>query len=152
MQCTQPPQTNATLARITELEGQLAQLQKEREKQQTLVREPQTLGMLDPTQPPSPQERQSAPGIIESVEVLFPAVERCTLVQIIDNQFKQTNIYRLLASEMERAESQRMIRMGGVEFEQAKRDGNSCEYRMSKFFKAWTVYLGILVKLAPFSL
>ena len=85
----------------------------------------------------------------ESVELLFPGVERSTLVQIIENRFKPTNIYRLLATEKERAESQRTINIGGIEFEQTERDGKESEYKMSGFFKAWAAYSGILVKLAP---
>jgi len=96
-------------------------------------------------------EQESAHGIAESVEVLFPGVERNTLAQIIENRFKPTNIYRLLASEKERAETQRTITIGGVDFAQAERDGKESEYRMSAFFKAWAAYSGILVKLAPYS-
>jgi len=70
-------------------------------------------------------------------------------VQIIENKFKPTNIYRLLASEKDRAETHRTINIGGVEFEQAEREGRESEYRMSSFFKAWAVYSGILIKLAP---
>jgi len=55
----------------------------------------------------------------------------------------------LLASEKERAESHRIINIGGVEFEQADREGKESEYRITGFFKAWAVYTGILVKLAP---
>jgi len=33
-------------------------------------------------------------AIAESVEALFPGVERSTLCQIIENCFKPTNIYR----------------------------------------------------------
>ena len=58
---------------------------------------------------------------MESVEALFPGVERSTLTQIIENKFKPTNIYRLLATERDQAESQRTICIGGVEFEQAER-------------------------------
>lgn len=76
-------------------------------------------------------------------------VERSTLTQIIENRFKPTNIYRLLATEKERAESQRTINIGGIEFEQAERDEKESQYRMSNFFKAWAAYSGILVKLAP---
>ena len=86
------------------------------------------------------------------MEELFPGVERSILVQIIENRFKPTNIYRLLATEKERAESQRMINIGGIEFEQTERDGKESEYRISSFFKAWAAYSGILVKLAPYSL
>jgi len=39
--------------------------------------------------------------------------------------------------------------MGGMEFDQAERDDREREYRSSSSFKAWTVYSGILVKLAP---
>ena len=95
---------------------------------------------------------ESASGTVESVEALFPGVERSTLTQIIENKFKPTNIYRLLANERDRAESQRTICIGGVEFEQSERDGKEGEYRMSSFFKAWAAYSGILVKLAPYGL
>ena len=73
-------------------------------------------------------------------------------MQIIENRFKPSNIYRLLASEKDRAETQRTISIGGVEFEQAERDGRESEYRMSGFFKAWAAYSGILVKLSPLAL
>ena len=89
---------------------------------------------------------------MESVEALFPGVERSTLTQIIKNKFKPTNIYRLLATERDRAESQRTICIGRVEFEQAERDGKEGEYRMSSFFKAWAAYSRILVKLTPYGL
>jgi len=94
----------------------------------------------------------SASAISESVEMLFPGVERSTLTQIIENRFKPTNIYRLLGTEKERAESQRIINIGGVEFEQTERDGKENDYRMMSFFKAWAVYTGIMVMLAPFAL
>ena len=84
--------------------------------------------------------------------MLFPGVERCTLVQIIENRFKPTNIYRLLASEKDRAEAQRTISIRGIEFDQTERDGKESEYRMSGFFKAWAAYTGILVQLAPHGL
>jgi len=96
--------------------------------------------------------QESAPGIAESVEVLFLGVERNTLAQIMENRFKPTNIYRLVASEKERAETQSTITIGGVDFEQAERDGKESEYQMSAFFKAWAAYSGILVKLAPYCL
>ena len=87
-----------------------------------------------------------------SVEALFPGVERSTLTQIVENQFKPTNIYRLLASEKERAESQRTITIGGVEFKQAEHDGKETEYQMMSFFKGWAAYSEILVILAPYGL
>ena len=89
---------------------------------------------------------------MDSVEALFPGVERSTLTQIIENKFKPTNIYRLLETGRDRAESQRTICIGGVEFEQAERDGKEGEYCMSSFFKAWAARSGILVKLAPYGL
>ena len=90
--------------------------------------------------------------MVELVEILFLGVEPATLVQIIENRFKPTNIYRLLATEKERAESQRVISIGGVEFEQAERDRKESKYRMTSFFKVWAAYSGILVKLAPYGL
>jgi len=95
---------------------------------------------------------ESASASVESVEALFPGVERSTLAQIIENRFKPTNIYRLLATEKDRAESQRTINIGGVEFEQTEKDRKESEYRMSSFFKAWAAYSGILVKLALYAI
>jgi len=96
-----------------------------------------------------PRESESVSTIAASVEVLFPGVERSTLLQIIENRFKPTNIYWLLASEKKGAEMQRTISVGGIEFEQAERDGRESEYQISSFFKAWAAYSGILVQLAP---
>ena len=95
---------------------------------------------------------KSASGIADSVEVLFPGVKCSTLVQIIENRFTQMNIYRLLASEMEPAEEQRTICIGGIKFEQVEKDGKESEYRMGSFFKAGAAYCGILVRLARYSL
>jgi len=108
--------------------------------------------MYPPLPPSIVLGSESASGMAESVEILFPGVERATLIQIIENRVKPTNIYRLLATEIDRAESQRTINIGGVEFEQADRDGKEGEYRMTAFFKAWAAYGGILVKLAPHAL
>jgi len=121
------------------------------EGEQRSYQEPRALGMDNPTHPspPIPQAGESASAMADSVETLFPGVERSTLIQIIENRFKPTNIYQLLASEKERAESQRTISIGGVEFEQTERDGKESEYRMTSFFKAWAAYCGIMVKLAP---
>jgi len=94
------------------------------------------LGTSYPTQYPIEAEGESARGIVTSVETLFPGVERSTLVQIGENRFKPTNIYRLLASEKERAETHRTINIGGVEFEQMEKEGKESKYRMSGFFKA----------------
>ena len=92
---------------------------------------------------------ESASVAMDSVEAWFPGVERATLTQIIENRFKPTNIHRLLASEKDRAESQRVINIGGVCFEQGEREERESEYRMGHFFKAWAAYCGILTKLAP---
>ena len=102
--------------------------------------------------PPFVHDGESASATMDSVEMLFPGVERATLVQIIENRFKPTNIYRLLASEKDRAESQRVISIGGVSFEQGEREGKESEYQMGPFFKAWAAYCGILTKLAPMGL
>ena len=99
-----------------------------------------------------PTQDESASATMDSVELLFPGVDRSTLTQIIENRFKPTNIYRLLASEKDRAESQRVISIGGVSFEQGEREGKESEYRVGLFFKAWVAYCGILTKLAPGSL
>ncbi|KAG0638324.1 hypothetical protein HOY80DRAFT_1048153 [Tuber brumale] len=150
---TQPSIPNPTLSRIAELESQLAQLRAQSE-QERITNEPSPPGMFNPTHTLTsiPYPSESASGIIESVETIFPGVERTTLQQIIENRFKPTNIYRLLASEKERAETHWTINIGGVEFEQAEREEKESEYRMSIFFKAWAVYSGILIKLAPHGL
>ena len=90
--------------------------------------------------------------MVELAEILFPGVEQGTLVQIIKNRFKPTNIYRLLATDKEWAESQRVISIGGVEFEQVEGDGKEREYQMTSFFKAWAAYSRIPVKLGPYGL
>ncbi|PUU76045.1 hypothetical protein B9Z19DRAFT_1130364 [Tuber borchii] len=154
---TMPPRNNpridTTQQRIRELEDEISQLrcqnQHTRPHSGNATREP---GTYHPTLPSTTMAMESAPGIGASVEALFPGVERSTLTQIIENRFKSTNIYCLLASEKERAEIQRTITIGGVEFEQAERDGKESEYRMSALFKAWAAYSGILLKLAPYSL
>ena len=146
----QPPESNETAARIIELERQLAALQ-QREFTQGHAQIGREAGMYNPISPLAGIELENASATAESVERLFPGVERSTLAQIIENRFKPTNIYRLLATEKDRAESQRTINIGGVEFEQTERDGKESEYRMSAFFKAWAAYSGILVKLAPFA-
>jgi len=151
-QTTQAPQPNSTLTRIEELEAQLSRLRGETTREQTAHQQRRGTGMYDPIPISTVLASESASPFVHSVEVLFPGVERSTLVQIIENRFKPTNIYRLLASEKDRAESQRTISIGGVEFEQAERDGKECEYRMSAFFKAWAAYTGILVQLAPHGL
>jgi len=94
----------------------------------------------------------SASAISKSVEMLFPGVERSTLTQIIENRFQPTNSYRLLGTEKKRAESPQIINIEGVEFEQTERDGKENNYRMMSIFKAWAVYTGIMVMLAPFAL
>lgn len=122
---------NTTLARIRDLENQLEQLQAEQGSSQAnrlVGREP---GMYNHTPPLAGLGIENASATAESVEALFPGVERSTLAQIIENRFKPTNIYRLLATEKDRAESQRTINIGGVEFEQTEKDGKESEYRMS---------------------
>ena len=144
------PQSNPTHARIGELESQLAELRGQiAAEERRQIHEPGRASTYIPTQHRTQPAGESASTMADSVENLFPGVERGTLIQIIENRFKPTNIYRLLASEKERAESQRTISIGGVEFEQAERDGKESEYRMSSFFKAWAAYCGIIVKLAP---
>ena len=147
---TMPTLPNPTLSRIAELESQLAELRQAPQWQQLEMHEEHRLPSMYPPQVASMYTKgESTSGIAESVEVLLPGVERSTLIQIIENRFKPTNIYRLLATEKDRAESQRMINIGGVEFEQAERDSKEGEYQMTSFFKAWAAYTGILIKLAP---
>jgi len=142
----QPQQSNPTLTRIADLESQLAQLRGEMEGEPQERGHPRAYGTYSPTQAQTALADESASAMVDSVETLFPRVERTTLVQIIENRFKPTNIYQLLASEKDRAESQRTISIGGIEFKQTERDGKESEYRMSGFFKAWAAYCGILVK------
>jgi len=145
---TQPPIANLIMVRIAELESQLAQLRAQGELERTLM-EQNSLGMLNPTHTLITDQSESASGIIESVETMFLGVERATLLQIIENRFKPTNIYCLLVREKERAETHQTSNIGGVEFEQSEREGKESQYRMTIFFKAWAVYSGILIKLAP---
>jgi len=97
-QTTQPPQHNPIHAKIPEGEGQLALLRDAGERELRAQREPEAHGIFNPSQLPILPASESPSGIADSVEVLFPGVERATLVQIIENQFKPTNIYRLLAT------------------------------------------------------
>jgi len=143
-----------SMNRIQELENQLAQLRAETELLHEGNQAQQVAGMYNPTQTTLLQtgESASATATVNLVEALFPGVERNTLVQIIENRFKPTNIYRLRSTEKKHAESQRTINIGGVEFEQAERDRKQSEYRMRNSFKAWAAYSGILIKLASYSL
>ena len=142
-------QLRRTRGRIVELEHQLAALRGEMESREGRNREPRAFGTYFPAEFPMGQTGESASSTVNSIERLFPGVERSTLTQIVENRYKPTSIYRLLASEKECAEAQYTISIGGVEFEQAEREGKESEYRMSSFFKAWTAYCGILVQLAP---
>ena len=99
-----PPTQSATLGNIAELERQLGQLREESEQERATMEELQAPGTYNLCPPSITHPSESASGIADSVKVLFPGVERSTLVQIIENRFKSTNIYRLLASKMERAE------------------------------------------------
>lgn len=148
---TYPPLPNPITMKIVELESQLAQLRAQNELERpVIVQNPP--GILNSTQIPITDQCESASKIINSVQTMFPGVERATLLQIIENQFKPMNIYHLLASEKKRAEAYRTINIGVVEFEQAEREGKESEYRMTIFFKAWAAYSGILIKLAPYGL
>ena len=113
-------QSRRTLGRSVELENQLAALRGEMESGEGRNREPRALGTYFPAEFLMGQTGVSTSGTVNSIETLFPGVELCTLTQIVENRFKPTNIYRLLASEKERAEAQRTISIGGVEFEQAE--------------------------------
>jgi len=147
----EPPPANPILTNILQLEAQLAELTAAN-SEELIVTEPRAYSMLNPTYTAIAGEGESTSGIAGLVESLFPGVERSTLVQIIETQFKPTNIYRLLASKQERAETNRTINIGGIEFEQNERDRKESDYRMSNFFKAWAAYSGILIKLAPYGL
>ena len=148
----QVPVMDPGLLRITESENQLAQLRAKRYYGHAGPPAASELGSYNFIPPPATFAIESTSAITNSVEVLFLGVERSTLTQIAENRFKPTNIYRLLASEKDRAESQKTTSIRGVEFEQAEHDGKESEYRMSSFFKAWAAYSGILVKLAPYGL
>jgi len=137
---------------MAELENQFIQLREEREYVHQPTRESRGFGTYNLIPLLMSPGSGTASAISELVEMLFPGLERSTLTQIIKNRFKPTNIYRLWGTEKERAESQRIINIGGVEFEQTERDGKENDYRMISFFKEWAVYIGILVMLAPFAL
>ena len=141
-----------TRLKIRELEEQIRQLRSGQDPSDPAPQRLPELGMYNLILPPTTVAIESANAGAESIESLFPGVERSTLTQIIENPFKPTNIYRLLASEKERAETKRTIMIGGVEFEQAEQDGKEKDYRMGNFFKAWAANSGILVKLAPYGL
>jgi len=145
---TQPAPANPTLIRIAEFGTQLAQLAAASQRDLSLT-ELRAAGMLHATSPPIIGECPSAGGIVDSVQNIFPRVERSTLVQIIKNRFKPTNIYRLLASEKQRAETHRTINIGEDEFKQPESDGKQSESHMSSFFKAWAPYCRILIILEP---
>jgi len=59
--------------------------------------------MYNPSQPLFPHKSESASTIAASLEVLFAGVERGTLIKIIKNRSRRTNISQVLASEKERA-------------------------------------------------
>jgi len=81
------------------------------------TRDPKSLAMYSLSQILIHPASESASGIAYWVEIFFPGVERATLVQIIENWFKPTNIYRLLTRVKERAESQPTINIGSIKFE-----------------------------------
>jgi len=148
---THTPFGNPTLVRIAELDTHLAESRVAEQREQPLP-ELRAPGTSYPIQPLIIAEGESASRMVESVETIFPGVERSTLVQIIENRFKPTNIYPLLASEKVCAETHRTINIGGVVFEQLERDGKESQYRMSSFFKAWADYCGILINLGPYGM
>lgn len=83
---TQPAPANSTFARIAELKSQLAELRAVTQSQRVQpLAELRAPGMLYPTQSPFINEGESASIFVDSVETLFPGVERSTLVQIIEN-------------------------------------------------------------------
>ena len=114
-----------------ELESQLAQLREQEAHEKRIPHAPGALGTYNPTRNLVVTIGESVSGTGELVEILFLGVVQGTLVQIIKNRFKPTNIYRLPGTEKERVESLRVISIGGVEFEQAERDGKESQYRMT---------------------
>jgi len=80
--------------RIAESERQLALLREENQ-QERVPTELNQFGMLNPTHTHIAHTGESASGVMDLVETMFPGVERATLQQIIDNRFKPTNIYHL---------------------------------------------------------
>ena len=89
-----PAQQHSTHSRIAELECQLAELREQNEQEQAITTALRGPGMYDLNAPLMGQGGGSASAMAESVECLFPGVERSTLTQIIENRFKPTNIYR----------------------------------------------------------
>ena len=81
----QPPRTEASQTRIMELESQLAQLREQEAHKQRIANASAALGMYNPTRDIAATISESASGMVESVETLFPGVERGTLVQITEN-------------------------------------------------------------------
>ena len=124
----QPLRREASQTGIMELESLLAQLREQEAHEERIANAPRALCMYNATRDIAVTISKSGSGMVEVVETLFPGVERGTLVRKIENRFKPTNIHRLLATEKKRAESQRVISIGGVEFEQAERDGKESEY------------------------
>ena len=85
-------QTDPTLLRIAELEAQLSQLRAEREPRVRAGQASRELCTYSSIPLPVVTAFESASGTAESVEALFPGIERSTLTQIIENKFKPTNI------------------------------------------------------------
>ena len=86
---------SATVSKIAELECQLAQLRDEREQERATMEGLQAPGMYNPCPSAIPHPSGSASGIAGSVVVLCPDIKRSTLVQIIENWFRPTNIQPL---------------------------------------------------------
>lgn len=70
-----PSILNPRLPQIAELESQLVQLRHEGTTQQPIFQEPRAQGMYDPTPHLASMGGESASGIAESVEILFPGGE-----------------------------------------------------------------------------
>ena len=76
----QQPVSDTHFDRITDLENQLAQLRAESELMQPSRAAPRDLtSMYDPPQVPTTFTRDGASAIVESMEILFPGVERSTI-------------------------------------------------------------------------
>ena len=68
----QPPRTEASQTRNIELESQLAQLREQEAHEQRIAKAPGALGMYNPTRDIAATISESASGMVELVETLFP--------------------------------------------------------------------------------
>ena len=83
----QPYRAQAFQTRIPELESQLAQLPGQVDDEQRMALATEELSTYNSTCGIVGVTSESASGVVESVELLFPGVKLATLEQIIENSF-----------------------------------------------------------------